>query len=97
MEQRRAVFHEIGETVISLSLSLVYIAGKISAMKSKTKTLSQGGRNERTAALSLSLSLSLLFQSVCCFLISLFLSKKRSRSERVLSSSLLVNVCVSFS
>ena len=84
MEQRRAVFHEIGETVISLSL--VYIAGKISAMKSKTKTLSQGGRNERTAALSL----SLLFQSVCCFLISLFLSKKRSRSERVLSSSLLV-------
>ena len=90
MEQRRAVFHEIGETVISLSL--VYIAGKISAMKSKTKTLSQGGRNERTAALSLSLSLSLISERLLFPYLSLSFCRRKEAeaSVRVLSSSLLV-------
>ena len=79
MEQRRAVFHEIGETVISLSL--VYIAGKISAMKSKTKTLSQGGRNERTAALSL--SLSLISERLLFPYLSLFVEEKKQKRASV--------------
>ena len=83
MEQRRAVFHEIGETVISLSL--VYIAGKISAMKSKTKTLSQGGRNERTAALSLSLSLSLISERLLFPYLSLFVEEKKQKRACVSS------------